>query len=294
MIFESQLETWSHQGATTNSAATYASIKAALEGYSGWPSGLTRSEFLQGSYPNYTNIFGDSDVDIVCLNPDSFMSDIRSLDKSALDLYNRKYPDTNYTYRQYKADVVQALSDWYGSGNVDVANKAIKVTTSHLKADVIAALEYREFRSEENLENGKYYSGVAFRTTSNNELIGNFPKQHISNGSAKNASSSNMFKPTVRIFKHARNRAMLRGWLGNGIAPSYFVECLISNAPNSNFSGSLRDIFESVISWAESTDLTKLNQLNDLYYLCRNAQGCWNSRDAKLTIDAWRTVLEQE
>jgi hypothetical protein len=64
-IPESQLETWSHQGAIVGSRTTYATIKNLLESAATPYAGKLFKVFLQGSYGNDTNIFTESDVDIV-------------------------------------------------------------------------------------------------------------------------------------------------------------------------------------------------------------------------------------
>jgi hypothetical protein len=65
-IPESQLEDWSHQGSITQSKATYGTVKRSLEApdthYAG---GNSFEVFLQGSYGNDTNIYAESDVDVV-------------------------------------------------------------------------------------------------------------------------------------------------------------------------------------------------------------------------------------
>ena len=71
-IPEHQLEKWSTLGAQTASANTYASIKKALEAHN-WPPGMDHIVYLQGSYPNYTNIRGDSDVDVVVETSNTFI-----------------------------------------------------------------------------------------------------------------------------------------------------------------------------------------------------------------------------
>ena len=63
-IPESQLKTWSHRGAVRTAKQTHESIRKALEAYN-WPSEAQYEVYLQGSYKNYTNIRGDSDVDVV-------------------------------------------------------------------------------------------------------------------------------------------------------------------------------------------------------------------------------------
>ena len=65
-ISEAQLETWSRQGAAAvGSRDTYATIKRALEIPGAGYSDKGYKVFLQGSYGNDTNIWAESDVDIV-------------------------------------------------------------------------------------------------------------------------------------------------------------------------------------------------------------------------------------
>lgn len=64
-IPEPQLDTWSHQGSVAQSSATYATVKNALED-PGAPYAYKSYEvYLQGSYGNDTNIYSESDVDVV-------------------------------------------------------------------------------------------------------------------------------------------------------------------------------------------------------------------------------------
>ena len=64
-IPESQLDTWSHQGSITQSSTTYNAIKGALEDSTTPYAGKNFKVFLQGSYGNDTNIYAESDVDII-------------------------------------------------------------------------------------------------------------------------------------------------------------------------------------------------------------------------------------
>src|SRR5208283_4293518 len=78
-IPESQLETWSHQGSVTQSADTYATIKRALESASAKYCDRKFEFFLQGSYGNDSNIFAESDVDVVIRYDGAFYHDLSSL-----------------------------------------------------------------------------------------------------------------------------------------------------------------------------------------------------------------------
>jgi hypothetical protein len=67
-IPESQLETWSHQGSVKQSRDTYATIKRTLEASDTKYADKDFEVFLQGSYGNDTNIYAESDVDVVILS----------------------------------------------------------------------------------------------------------------------------------------------------------------------------------------------------------------------------------
>ena len=77
-IPESQLETWSHQGAVTTAKQTHESIRNVLNSHT-WQSGVNFEDYLQGSYRNTTNIRGDSDVDVVTQLNSTFKSDLSEL-----------------------------------------------------------------------------------------------------------------------------------------------------------------------------------------------------------------------
>jgi hypothetical protein len=75
-IPESQLGTWSHQGSVTQSKDTYTTIKRALEAPEVPYAGRSFESFLQGSYGNDTNVYADSDVDIVMKLNSTFYKDL--------------------------------------------------------------------------------------------------------------------------------------------------------------------------------------------------------------------------
>jgi hypothetical protein len=57
---ETQLDTWSKQGSISQSSSTYATVKRALEASDTKYAGKSYEVFLQGSYGNDTNIYGES------------------------------------------------------------------------------------------------------------------------------------------------------------------------------------------------------------------------------------------
>jgi hypothetical protein len=89
--------------------------------------------------------------------------------------------------------------------------------------------------------------GISFDDASGNMIV-NYPKQHIANGEAKNAAdrTNGRYKQTVRMFKNARGCAVDRGLLGDDVAPSYFVECLLYNVPDLSFVANRQQSFSNV------------------------------------------------
>src|SRR3546814_5371695 len=94
-IPEAQLETWSHQGAIKGSSSTYQSIKAKLESKDAAYAGKNVEVFLQGSYGNDTNIYSESDVDIVIVLKDCVQSDWKSLSEVEQAAWRRAHNDVN-------------------------------------------------------------------------------------------------------------------------------------------------------------------------------------------------------
>src|ERR1700727_3058427 len=114
-IPQSQLDTWSHQGATTASAAAYNSIKHALLKTESPLENRGVDIFLQGSYANTTNIYGDSDIDVVVFYDNTFHKDMSRLTPAQQVLHEQVYPPATYTWSSLKADVVTALRTYYGA-----------------------------------------------------------------------------------------------------------------------------------------------------------------------------------
>ena len=112
LIPESQLKTWSNQGAIERSAITCASIKAAIEAYF-WPEGMRPEVYLQGSYPNSTNTRGNNDVDLVDVMSSVFYSNLSEDEK--------KKTAQNPARRHRRAGVFAGLrqpleAEFFGSG----------------------------------------------------------------------------------------------------------------------------------------------------------------------------------
>src|SRR5713101_2378252 len=115
-IPESQLDTWSHQGSITQSSTTYATVKRALEASDAKYAGKSYEVFLQGSYGNDTNIYAESDVDVVIRLDSTFHYDLKALTPVESAAFEAAYPGTApYSYGAFKADVIAALEKIFGT-----------------------------------------------------------------------------------------------------------------------------------------------------------------------------------
>jgi hypothetical protein len=113
--------------------------------------------------------------------------------------------------------------------------------------DVIPALEYRDYVRFATLSDQSYISGISFDDLAGQAIV-NFPKQHMQNGEAKNAAgrTNGKYKQTIRMFKNARSCAVDKELLADDVAPSYFIECLLYNVPDSLFVSERQQTFENI------------------------------------------------
>lgn len=90
-IPENQLAIWAKQGAIQSSASTYESIRNCIQN-STLNDDVYYKIYLQGSYKNSTNIYGNSDVDIVVEFTSIFSSDTSRLDSIGKSVHNALLP----------------------------------------------------------------------------------------------------------------------------------------------------------------------------------------------------------
>ena len=248
-IPESQLETWAKQGATVTAKSTADSIKNALDSYDDWPDDADFEVFLQGSYKNNTNIRGDSDVDVVVQLNSTFRSNLTEEEKRLLGI-----SEAYYKWQDFRNDVIKALCEYYGTTSIQEGRKSIKVSRSNgrLPADVVVCIEYRKYNSDLS----KFYKGMTFWVPSESRWIINYPKSHYNNGVNKNQNTSLWYKRAVRMLKNSR------GYISGDSTPSYFLECMIYNVPNSNdnHSSEVKATLKIFQNWARIKILLNTDQ----------------------------------
>ena len=287
-IPETQLETWSHQGATVGSANTHNSIRVALARHS-WPDGMNYDAYLQGSYPNYTNIRGNSDVDLVIESSSVFYSNLSEDEKRQLNIGKG-----SYGYWDFRSEVLTALTSYYGADLVDASGqKSIKIASSsnRLAADVVPCIRYKRYYNLNIIA-----EGITFWTLSSNQQVINYPKVHLRNGSDKNRRAKNHYKPTVRMFKNARERILENNPSLKGNYPSYFVECFLYNVPDDRFGNSFADTYCDVVNFLLSQNSQNLAEFwcqNQQLLLFGNHSTQWNITNAQGFVNRLCDLWEQ-
>jgi hypothetical protein len=285
-IPESQLEDWSHQGSVTQSTTTYATIRRALEAPGTGYVDKRTEIFLQGSYGNDTNIYAESDVDVVIRLDSTYHYDVSALNAQELAVFNATLIPAEYPYTEYKVDVVAALQKSFGAADVKVDKKAMKIKANggRRSADVVVATEFRRYFS--GLFGLQYTTGICF-FTSTGERIADYPKQHSEHCTRKHQSSQAWFKPLVRILKNMRGKLVEDRLIQEGSAPSYFLEGLFYNVPDDKFGGRYSDTFVSAINWIIQADRSKFICANEQHSLLGDSgTACWPSRNCDLFLNA--------
>lgn len=287
-IPESQLETWSHQGSIAQSSNTYNTIKGVLEANTTPYAEKNLQVFLQGSYGNDTNIYAESDVDIVIRLDDCFHSDLDSLSDDEKSAYKEAFSDATYTLTDFKRNVLSVLKQQYGS-MVKAGDKAIAIDASgtRRKADVIVATQFRRYFRFRSASDSMYEEGIYFLNATG-EKIANYPKQHSANLMAKHQASSRWLKPIARVFKNMRSRMVDDGLIQAGSAPSYFIEGLLYNVPNENLISSYQDCVVNTLNWyRQEASKTNLVCANEQFYLLRDGyQTSWQQNACDTFIEA--------
>ena len=287
-IPETQLQTWSHQGAVAQSRDTYATMRRALLSDQTAYHDTDFKVFLQGSYGNDTNVYAESDVDVVICLRSTFHYDIDLLTRSERFAFDQAYPGSaHYQYPQFKADVQHALECAFPRA-VTLGNKAFKIASSGSRrsADVVAATQFRRYRRFATEWDCEYDEGIRL-VSSNGDSIVNYPRQHSDNCTAKHQEVNEWYKPTVRIYKNIRNTLVRRQMISCQQAPSYFLEGLLHNAPSGSFGGNYRDTIVSTFNWMYGADRSQFPCANGIRPLLGNMADTWSSADCDTFLNAF-------
>ncbi|GEL76665.1 nucleotidyltransferase domain-containing protein [Tenuibacillus multivorans] len=294
----STLETWSNQGATQTPKSLREKIERKLTGSQSKVQRKNQLEiYLQGSYRNSTNIYGNSDVDVVVQSDATFFSDVSDLDTLEKAIYERAFSEATYTWEDYKSEVIETLEDSFGVHNVEVGNKSIKIDDGTYEADVVPCFEYRKYTSfGESAEEREYIPGIKFYTTTEKRSVVNYPKEHFSKGATKNQRVSMRYKPTIRIFKNFKKKLIEKDMINKEQVPSYFVENLLYNVSDHCYDEpSIATRVYNVLKWLQDNreSMSQFICQNEQIYLFGNSQEQWNEDDARTFINQAITLWNE-
>ena len=288
-IPESQLETWSHQGSVAQSRDTYATVKRMLE-ESGSPYYLKSFEsFLQGSYGNDTNVYRDSDVDVVMRLDSTWYHDARLLPRDQYEAFEHAYPGTaEYGLQDFKAQVTAWLSRHFNG--VTAGSKATFIPGSGTRrdCDVLVCARFKYYYRFNSAIDQNYAEGICFFLKDGTQIV-NFPKQHADNCTAKHRATNQWFKPTVRVYKNMRNYLVDSNVFRDGVAPSYFIEGMLWNAPADKFGTSYEDTFVATFNHLVNCDRSTFKCANGIHPLLGDGSYVsWPPANCQAFLDALR------
>ena len=241
--------------------------------------------FSQGSFRNVTNIPQESDVDVsVCLK-DTMFYELPPGGKPA----DFGIISTSRSFGSYKSSVGNAIKNYFGSENVTVGNKAIRIhsNTYRVDADVVPNWLYREYFDPKPPSSTR--EGVKFVAGDGSNII-NYPKQHTEQGIAKNSNTSKRFKRMARILKSLQVELFDEKQVTERL-PSFLVESLMYNVPNAKFGhdtyqadmrAALAFIFNNT---RDADDASKWTEANGVKYLFHVSQP-WTKAQAHMFVSA--------
>lgn len=284
------LEQWSRQGSTAPAKESHSEVRDALSRFT-FPGSHRPDAFLQGSYANDTNIHGESDVDLVVHIDSVFIADTQYLTAIGKAQFNQQFPDSEYSWADFKRDVIHVLRQVFGSAYVEVGDKAIRVTCTPLPVDVIPAIQRRIYVADDDFASDRYLTGITFYSAKLNKWIDSYPELQQGNETDKHSSSGYCYKPTVRMFKNAREAAIKRGLISDAsVAPSYFVESALFNVPDADLSSNLGlGYCNSLINLSQCVE-SELVQSNKIYRLLGSDDHEWNAVNFQAYLSAMTSL----
>lgn len=240
---------------------------------------MSRKVYAKGSYANNTNVKADSDVDIAVECDEAvYWGEHTPGAHPASSSYSGEW-----TPSKLRSELVAALRAKFGDDVDTSGSTAIQIHSSsaRVEADVVPCFEYHYHLSATN-----FRKGAKVFKTDGTSLV-NYSNQQLTNGRNKNNRTNQAFKKTVRILKRLENAMVDAGY--HREVPSFFVECLVYNSPDSIFGRSTwTEIVKGVISHIRSSlegaeptaNSERWLEVNEAKYLFSTAQK-WTRQDGR-------------
>lgn len=281
MTLEEMLRGWTGPSSTTEQEKqdrTERMIRQAVKEHAAFDS-CDLKVYAKGSYANNTNVKTDSDVDIAVECGDVFYWD--EADKGT-HTSTESYSGI-WTPSKLRSELGAALGAKF-PGQVDSSGSTafrIDSGSARVEADVVPCFDYRYYFSSDN-----YREGAKVFKKDGSSLV-NYPVQQLENGRAKNNRTKKFYKSAVRIMKRVENAMVIESV--HREVPSFFVECLVYNCPDSillrstwteTIQGVIVNIWDSLQGDEPSEDSDRWLEVNDCKYLFSRAQA-WTRADGR-------------
>ncbi|WP_030844124.1 nucleotidyltransferase [Streptomyces sp. NRRL F-4474] len=241
----------------------------------------------KGSYPNNTNVRGDSDVDIMVKLNDPFHTE----GLAAWWFGQQASYAGPWTRQKLRWEVEDALTNQFGSVDTDhnLALYVPEVVGSRPSIDVVPCFKWVAYDS--TVPGGEYVGSVVYGR--NGKRVINWPELQLANGKAKNNATKYRYKFVVRVLKNVENVLAADGVIT--ALPSYFSECLIYNVPDDVFGldgsldavvrESLREVYRQLTgAWFSSQRMVEPNGIKKVFGEGQK----WTEKDARELVEgAW-------
>lgn len=232
--------------------------------------------YAKGSYANNTNVRSDSDVDIAVE-----CTEVLYWEEKEPGIHTSGVPYQGiWTPAKLRSELVAALSAKFTNQVDATGTTAIQVnsSSSRVDADVVPCFSYKYYMKYETRPGTKIFK-------TDGSTIVNYPAQQLENGIAKNKQTGYAYKKGVRLLKRIENAMAEDGTFRE--LPSYFMECLAYNCPDSVFDkptwtdclrGMLFHIWDQLQGDEPSSG--RWVEVNDCYYLFHSGQK-WSRADGR-------------
>lgn len=232
--------------------------------------------YAKGSYANNTNVRADSDVDIAveCTEAEYWEEAKQGFHKPC-----GRYAGI-WTPEKLRSELVAALKAKFAGQVDDTGSTAIKINSgsARVDADVVPCFSYRHYFESTSRQGTKIFK------TDGSGLV-NYPAQQLENGIAKNKRTGYAYKKGVRLLKRIENVMAEDGTFRD--LPSFFIESLAFNCPDSAFAHStwtdcLHEILVHIWQQLQGDEPTngRWVEANDCLYLFHSGKK-WSREDGR-------------
>ncbi len=229
MSLEDQLIRWTKPSCDTEKDKqdrTERMIRQAIDSHAAFDD-CSLNVYVKGSYANNTNVRTDSDVDIAVECTDVLYWDEA---EKGIHIPGGKYEGI-WTPSKLRSELVAAMKAKFPNQVDDSGTTAIQInsSSSRVDADVVPCFSYRYYMNSGTRDGTKIFK------TQGGSIV-NYPKQQLEYGTEKNNSTNYAYKKGARLLKRIENNMAAEGKFRK--LPSFFIESLAFNCPNSIFDSS--------------------------------------------------------